>query len=83
MSPHFRRLSPLKPERLGAGDAQTLADTCAQSLGLTPFQVSQEHEGASHAAFVFSQRDSPLCSFGFNHSEMKAIQRWTWNKGPL
>lgn len=63
MSPHFRRLSPLKPERLGAGYAQTLADTCAQSLGLTPFQVSQEHEGASHAAFVFSQRDFPIVFF--------------------
>lgn len=40
MSPHFRRISPLKPERLRVGEAQTLVDMCAQSLGLTPLQVS-------------------------------------------
>lgn len=76
MSPHFRRLSPLKSERLGVGEAQTLVEMCAQSFGLTPLQVSQKHGGASHAAFLFSQRASLLCSFGFNHSEMRVIQRW-------
>ena len=65
------------------GEAQILVDTCAQSLELTPLQVSQKHEGASHAAFLFSQKASLLCSFGFNHSEMRAIQRRRWNKGPL
>ena len=83
MSPYFRRTSPLKSERLGVGEAQILVDTCAQSLELTPLQVSQKHEGASHAAFLFSQKASLLCSFGFNHSEMRAIQRQRWNKGPL
>ena len=83
MSPYFRRTSPVKSERLGVWEAQTLVDTCAQSLELTPLQVSQKHKGASHAASLFAQKASLLCSLGFSHSEMRAIQRWRWNKGPL
>lgn len=82
MSPHFRRLSPLKPERLRVGEAQTLVDRymCPELGAHTSPGLL---EGVSHAAFLFSQRDFLLCSFGFNYSEMRAIQRWRWNKGPL